>query len=132
MFTGWVRTEIGSGHLLQYPFYLWLLMTGKSPRQGAQTTLHCCLTDEKVSIHKHFMKVTKKYFSPISTSGQRKVLFELLRGIRTLNYAIRQGRSSGESRLRKDKEATGNARPGYVIRLGTFLLILNGNGKFVP
>lgn len=59
---GWVRTEIGSGHLLQYPFYLWLLMTGKSPRQGAQTTLHCCLTDEKVN---------GKFYSNCSVESER-------------------------------------------------------------
>ena len=46
---GWVRTDIGNGHILEYPYYIWLLMTGKSSKQGAQTTLHCCLTDEKVT-----------------------------------------------------------------------------------
>ena len=48
-----------------------------------------------------------------STSGQWKVLFELFRGVRTLNDTVRQGRISRGSLAREDQEAIGHLAVKY-------------------
>ncbi len=44
-----MRSSIGRGHLFSRAWNLVLLLVGRSAEQGAQTTLHCVVTSERIN-----------------------------------------------------------------------------------